>query len=395
MKRDFPSIGEYNQTIQSRGGLAFQTLRDLTFIPSRTSPIKVYLFGSGSYAVVFKASSNGSHFAVRCFLSTEQENIARYQSICNYLNTITAKWKVDCKFIDNEIEVNGNRYPVLTMEWIEGALINQFVTDNLHRNEVLSELQNQLVEISESLESHQIGHGDVQCGNIMVQKLGVGFQIKLIDYDGMYIPSFGVSKSLENGRSEFQHPKRTPHHFSATMDRFSFWVMLTALEALKYDKTLWKEVMQDGFNTLDNFLFTLNDFTNPFQSKLFNRLKQLNSNSVNFYTEKLQQFCLNDINTVEKPHLFGGKPTITVNEKIENVAEILKVPIKEEAIIENGKILIKSNPPGANVLTSTFQKLGTTPLQLNQSYMGKTLIVTNGYNPQRVAISKVLIEVDF
>src|SRR5690606_14982023 len=188
--RNFPTIGEYNQTIQNKGSRAFQSLTDLNFIPSKTFPIKIFSFGSGSYAVVYKVNKNGKNYAIRCFLSTEQENINRYQSICNYLKTINEKWKTDIDFLNNEIEVKGNRYPVLIMEWIDGVLINQFVTDNLHNNNILSELQNQLVEISDSLESHQIGHGDLQCGNIIVQKIGSNFQVKLIDYDGMYISQF-------------------------------------------------------------------------------------------------------------------------------------------------------------------------------------------------------------
>lgn len=385
MNRNFPTIGEYNQTIQNKNDWTFQSLSDLNFIPSKTFPIKIFSFGSGSYAVVFKATQNGRNYAIRCFLSTEQENINRYQSICNYLNTIKANWKVDCDFLDNEIQVKGKLYPVLTMEWIEGVLINQFVTENLHNNSVLSELQKQLVEISNSLETHKIGHGDLQCGNIIVQKSGSNFQIKLIDYDGMYIPQFGTSKSLEKGRSEFQHPKRTQSDFSPTMDRFSFWVMLTALEALKYDKSLWKEVMQGGFNTLDNFLFTIQDFTNPYQSNLFNRLKQLNVDSVSFYTEKLKHFCLIDINSVEKPTLFNGIENVAIIKKTEKAIEI----IEEEIMPKNGKILIKSNPSGANVLSSTFQKLGITPLELDQSmYLGKTLIVTNGNSPQRITITE-------
>lgn len=393
MNRNFPTIGEYNQTIQNKNDWTFQSLNDLNFIPSKIFPIKIFSFGSGSYAVVFKATQNSRNYAIRCFLSTEQENINRYQSICNYLNTIKENWKVDCDFFDNEITVNGVLYPVLTMEWIEGVLINQFVTENLHNNSVLSELQKQLVEISNSLESHKIGHGDLQCGNIIVQKSGANFQIKLIDYDGMYIPQFGTSKSLEKGRSEFQHPKRTQSDFSPTMDRFSFWVILTALEALKYDKNLWREVMQGGFNTLDNFLFTIQDFTNPYQSNLFNRLKQINSDSVNFYAERLKQFCLNNINSVETPKLFD-KNEINITDNFDNFTE----PIIEENLEEpeQGKILIKSNPSGANVLTSTFQNLGTTPLQLDQSvYLGKTLIVTNGNEPKRVAIINNLIEVMF
>src|SRR5699024_1694185 len=111
----------------------------------------------------------------------------------------------------------------------------------------------------------------------------------------MYIPHFNLLKSLENGRSEFQHPKRTESDFSSTIDRFSFWVMLTALEALKHDTTLWDEVMQGGFNTLDNFLFTIKDFLKPNQSALFHRLYRLNSSSLNFYLETLKWLCQNEI----------------------------------------------------------------------------------------------------
>src|SRR5690606_5597783 len=391
--KSFPSIGEYNQTIQTRGSWNFQTLYDLNFIPSRAFPIKVFSFGSGAYAVVFKANRGGKNYAIRCFLSTQQENISRYQSSCNYLNNIDVSWKVNCDFLVNEIEVNGKFYPILTMEWIDGVLINQFVTDNLNNNTVLSELQKQLVETSSSLEHHQIGHGDIQSGNIIVQKVESDFQVKLIDYDGMYIPSFENSRSLENGRSEFQHPKRTEWDFSPTMDRFSFWVMLTALEALKYDKSLWKEVMQGGFNTLDNFLFTIQDFTNPFQSRLFNHLKQLNQDSINFYSEKLMQFCLNDIKFVEKPFLYDtSKEQITIK-KGGKCSETIK-QTSEEPKLE--KILIKSNPPGVAVLNSTFKKLGVTPLNLNKSeYLYKTVILRYGEKLEKIMLVGDKHNVDF
>src|SRR5690606_13181464 len=120
------------------------------------------------------------------------------------------------------------------------------------------------------------------------------FKIKLIDYDGMYVPPLDNHKSFENGRSEFQHPKRTLNHFNSEIDRFSIWVIITALEALKYDKALWDEVMQGGYNTLDNFLFIAQDFLNPSDSKLFERLDKVNSDSLNFYVNKIKEFCGSD-----------------------------------------------------------------------------------------------------
>ena len=391
MKREFPTIGEYNKVISNKGGAAFQTLNYLQFIPSRASPVRIYLFGSGTYAAVFKAQHEEKKHAIRCFLSSEQENIDRNQIICYYLNSIDTKWKVDCHFFDNEISVNGILYPVLTMEWIDGTLINQFVTANLHNNGVLAELQKQLVEISSDLEKHTIGHGDLQCGNMIVQQFGAEFQIKLIDYDGMYVPEFGVAKNNEKGRSEFQHPKRTVYEFSHTIDRFSFWVMLTALEALKYDKTLWREAMQGGFNTLDNFLFTIYDFSNPYQSTLFNRLKQLNQTSLNFYVEKLQYYCSNDFSLIGKPILCGQE-----EHNQEETTIIEKVPIieKETYSCDNNHILIQSNPTGANILTTTFQKLGTTPLRLDKnSYWGKTLIISNGQTSKQIFADKSIMEI--
>lgn len=400
MRRNFPTIGEYNQTIQNQGSFAFQSLTDLAFVPSKTFPIKIYSFGSGSYAVVFKANKNGGNYAIRCFLSTEQENINRYQSICNYLNTIKVNWKVDCDFLDNEIAVNGKLYPVLTMEWIEGVLINQFVTETLHNNSVLSELQKQLVEISNSLETHKIGHGDLQCGNIIVQKSGSNFQIKLIDYDGMYIPQFSTSKSLEKGRSEFQHPKRTQSDFSPTMDRFSFWVMLTALEALKYDKNLWREVMQGGFNTLDNFLFTIQDFLNPNQSALFNRLYKLNSSALNFYLDKLESFCVSEYSSITKPALLGQTSNFSSEIPTAHQRYIPTFPNNQtiDKTVSNNKYKIITNGDSASVLTSTFQKLGSTPLEIDKNlYEGKVLLISNGKDTKRITLNshQNLIEINF
>jgi hypothetical protein len=396
MAKNYPTIGEYNQLIQKKGGNAFRSLYGINLIPSRTTPIKVYLFGSGAFAAVFKGSLHGTNYAIRCFLTAEDETINRYKVVCDYLNDITASWKTQCEFIENEISVNGNSYPILKMEWMNGLLINQFVTDNLSENNVLSELQLQLVSVSEDLERNRIGHGDIQCGNIIILGTSANFQIKLIDYDGMYVPDLVYKKAIEKGRSEFQHPKRSLNNFSPEMDRFSFWVMITALEALKLDKTLWREVMQGGFNTLDNFLFTIQDFLNPSQSGLFNRLYKLNSSSLNFYLETLKWLCTSEYSAIPPPSLYEN-PLRTSNSIISEHQKDVPHNQSNDRIATTNKYKIITTNGAASVLTSTFQKLGSTPLELDKkSYEGKIILISNGRDTKQITLNDInIVEINF
>ena len=79
-------------------------------------------------------------------------------------------------------------------------------------------------------------------------KEGEDYVLKLIDYDSMFIPSFREKDSLSTGTSSFQHPMRLTSDFSETIDRFSFWVFLTALEAFKTDALLWKNAGEYGYD---------------------------------------------------------------------------------------------------------------------------------------------------
>lgn len=381
---NYPTIGEYNQWIQKNGGNSFRSLNGINLIPSRTSPIKVYLYGSGAYAAVFKGNIHGYSYAIRCFLSAENETISRYRAICKYLKEVKSIWKADCEFLEDEIYINGYSYPILKMEWLNGLLINQFVSNNLNSNSTLTVLQEKLVSISKDLESHKIGHGDIQCGNIIITGTSDSFEIKLIDYDGMYVPDLANKRSIEKGRSEFQHPKRSNINFNHEIDRFSFWVIITALEALKHDKSLWREVMQGGFNTLDNFLFTIQDFLNPNQSVLFNRLYQLNSPSLNFYLETLRWICNSDMNVIPAPALYE-KPYHSDNSVINAEKKINQDSNIETSQVSMNMIKIVTNNCVASVLTSTFQKLGTTPIELDKnSYSGKVILISNGKETKRI-----------
>ena len=366
----FPTIAEYNQTIQKNGDNAFVTLKGLTFIPSRTVPVKIFSYGAGSYAVIFKSKDAFNMYAIRCFISGEPAAIGRYKEISDYLNNIHASWITNFSLLENEINVNGQNYPILKMDWVNGKLLNDYIDEILPNNHLLTVLQEEIVVLSKSLEKDEIGHGDIQCGNIIMQNdVANKPLIRLIDYDGMYIPAFKNRINLEKGRTEFQHPQRAIADFNEQIDRFSFWVILCALEALKFDKSLWLPVMQGGYNTLDNMLFVGNDFTNFSSSKLVSRLYNLNQPSLSFYLNKLNKFCHSTPASIEAPILYSPiepKVVIPFEIKVEKI-----VPEKPVELVE-----IVSNPPEADVFTANNQYLGVTPLQLDKrTYLNQKLLV--------------------
>ena len=387
----FPTLSQYNKAIQQQGSDAFRTLNNLFFIPARTSPIKIYNFGSGSFAVVFKALENSKEIAIRCFIGSDNDYVERYRKIDNYLRNIDESWKVNIQFLDNEIKVDGKYYPVLKMDWVDGLLLNKYIDNNLYNNDVLSKLQKQFVKISTNLEANKIAHGDIQCGNIIVKEINGKPKIKLIDYDGLYIPFFSGEKEKERGRSEFQHPNRSYFGFDEKIDRFSFWVILCALEALKFDKTLWKETMQGGFNTLDNMLFVGSDFSNPNHSKLFQRISTLNQPSLNFYIAKLQ-VSLNTSN-IEKLSFFGQENSLDDNvadgSNNEKTTTSNADSSKENKANRYARLKITSSPSGASIRNKDFEKIGITPLTVNKySYINQEIKIIFGTKSKSIIVDE-------
>jgi len=122
-------------------------------------------------------------------------------------------------------------------------------------------------------------------------KPGAG-HIKLIDYDGMFVPALPKGKGSEMGHRHFQHPERTTSDFGPTMDRFSFIALDLSLQALLADKALYKK-FRDGGETI---IFKANDFADPQHSEIFKLLlsmPKLKDHARNFAT-----ICEADIDDV-------------------------------------------------------------------------------------------------
>lgn len=296
----FPGASEYEDAI-ALGKTSFKTL-NLTFEMSDPN-MRLWTFGAGQFAVAFKAKMKNKYYAVRCFQHATEKGIAKYKILSNYLKKKTIPWLSSFEYFDNEIIVGDKEYPVLLMDWVEGVDMHEFISENLYSNYWLLQLQKALVSLSLDLEKEGIGHGDIQKGNVIVVKDKGALKLKLIDYDGMYVADMAGDESIELGKPDLQHPKRDKTFFNEKMDRFSIWLILTAIEALKYDKILWDRISDGGFNDESNFIFSFNDLNSTIHSLVFTKLSQSTHDSVKEYTSIFIKLCNEDINKISQPEL--------------------------------------------------------------------------------------------
>ncbi len=114
----------------------------------------------------------------------------------------------------------------------------------------------------------KVGHCDLQHGNVLLVPgaNANSLALKLIDYDGMWVPALAGTKSGEVGHASYQHPRRLREAtYSIDVDRFPVLLIATALRALQVKgRALWEK-----YDNGDNLLFKEADLLEPLKSHLF------------------------------------------------------------------------------------------------------------------------------
>jgi hypothetical protein len=152
------------------------------------------------------------------------------------------------------------------MEWVHGEALNIYIEQNLYNPAALHGLARKWVEVLASLRQSGIAHGDLQHGNILVNH----GNIKLIDYDGMFVPALRGFSSHEDGHRNYQHPSRSGKDFGPYLDSFPGWVILVSLSALAVEPRLWR-LLNGGDECL---LFRRQDFDHAERSTAFQAIIQ-------------------------------------------------------------------------------------------------------------------------
>ena len=281
----YPAAGDYYKAVQvpSRS-FTVPKLQAAEFVWDSLGPT----LARGSSAVVFQASVQGKPQALRCYIRNDASSRDRYSALDAYLaGHDLSPYVSGTTWLDGAIMVNRAAWPVLTMEWIDGRTLNEYVDFLVTGSNAvaLTTLAVKWRELVALLQRSEFTHGDLQHGNIMVDQEG---QLRLVDFDGVWIPQLaGQAPPTEFGHPNYQHPG--VHVWDQWLDTFSALVIYLSLIALGKDPGIWLALYNSK-----NLLFAKNDFFPPFKTEVWKQLAALGDPHVDEIARRLQECCYPD-----------------------------------------------------------------------------------------------------
>lgn len=209
----------------------------------------------GALASVYKMECEERFCAVRCFFRGISDQQKRYSIISEFVCNDDLPYTVDFEYQERGIRIGSNWFPILKMDWVEGQTLERFVHNNFSDRKKMEALIEQFCLMCKDLKNAGIAHGDLQHGNILINPDG---ELRLVDYDGMFVPGMKGWTSNEIGHRNYQHPGRTGNHFGPELDIFSIWAIFTCLEAISIDPDIYRRA--NGGD--DCLLLRRSDFSN-------------------------------------------------------------------------------------------------------------------------------------
>ncbi len=277
----WPTMTEYQEAIQTPK-LCFD-LKELRKGKVVTNSLGLPRPVSGQFASVYELDTPRSKWAIKCFLRNTPDLHSRYASIAEHLATVTLPYFVTFDYLESGIRTRGHFFPIVRMEWVDGLPLNEYVERNLSDPGAIKQLERNWLCLLNDLRAVNVAHADLQHGNVLVAPDG---QLRLIDYDGMWVPQLEGKGSHEIGHPDYQCPLRTGQDFDADTDRFAGEVILIALRALARRPELW-----DKYDNGENLLFKRFDFVEPNDSDLFKELRKFDDDEINSRLDYLVQAC--------------------------------------------------------------------------------------------------------
>lgn len=181
--------------------------------------------------------------------------------------------------------VLGTWYPLLKMEWAAGHNLIRWIDDHHADRSRTSALATRFAALAADLSAAGMAHGDLQHGNLLVADDGT---LRLVDYDGMFVPALAGHRATEKGHRNYQSPLRSDRDFGPELDRFSVWNIHLSLTAISVDASLWSRLHDpDG----EFLLLAEEDFQSPSSSLRFGTLLAHPDRRVSELAEMVRMFA--------------------------------------------------------------------------------------------------------
>ena len=223
---------------------------------------------SGGFALTFKLIGPGKSWALRLF---QKDRVGdklgeRYGAISRGIKACGLPYFVEFSFLPAGISIQTQTYSCVKMGWAEGTVLGTYIEKNKRNKSVLLQLRQNIQKMAADMERVGFAHGDFQTDNLLVSSSG---GLKFVDYDAFFVPEIAGLGAIEVGYPNFQHPERGKlKPFDNKMDRFSYLVIDSALNALISNPDLWDKVSADP----QGLLVRASDFASPHTSVSFHAL---------------------------------------------------------------------------------------------------------------------------
>jgi DNA-binding CsgD family transcriptional regulator len=252
---------------QNRSGISFFDGEKLEFATDELGRLEML---QGSFGYVYEARQARKTWALKVFSRDASDRQERYSLISAHLQSVRSRVFVDFTYDDQAIPVQTTSgeppelFPALRMAWCAGNALDVHLDAALRKGYDAERHVNAWLKLVNVLRRHGIAHGDLQHENVVVTKTG---DMRLIDYDGMFVPSMDGLGACEGGHPAYQHPARSgpnPAPFDAHLDGVSALVILATLGGLTPE--LWNDRAEDGL------ILRSDDLADPGNSPVYDRL---------------------------------------------------------------------------------------------------------------------------
>ena len=226
---------------------------------------------TGGFSVVFPyEASDGTKWAFRCWHSDINNTQRRYELISEAIQKAQLDFLCGFEYIDKGINVEGNIYPTTRMRWIDGVTIKDYICQNKDSKNLLLGLADNFLKMTNTLHKQSLAHGDLQHGNILVDK---NHQLFLVDYDSFYCPQLKGEEDTVTGLPDYQHPARMKNKVvSEKLDYFSELIIYLSILAIAEDSSLVEKYRVED---ADRLLFAKEDYEDIKNSKIYKDIKSL------------------------------------------------------------------------------------------------------------------------